>query len=213
MKILFKRSVTPGRRPTAGEIDLGEPFINIADNVLCLKRADNTVAEFPLSGIVGPQGEQGPQGLQGAAGPQGPQGPQGPMGATGPQGLPGSAGAQGAQGPAGSAGAQGLQGPAGPQGPQGATGATGATGPQGPAGSVEIYQGTGAADTVFPVGHTVLTNPISSTGYAMNATLVVKYNNGGYEAPGSFGTALTGTWRCRGRISGSSYAYLMQRVA
>jgi hypothetical protein len=93
------------------------------------------------STVAGPIGAQGPFGPQGAAGPTGSQGISGSQGATGPQGV---AGAQGSQGTAGPQGAAGTQGPLGPQGTQGAVGATGATGPQGTTGSQGLQGNAGA---------------------------------------------------------------------
>ena len=101
-------------------------------------------------------------GSTGAAGPTGAQGPTGP---TGPQGPTGT----------------GATGATGPEGPQGPTGPTGPQGPKGDDGNLDIYTGSSASATVYPVGHTVLLSKPTAT--AMNA---------------SISTGYTGTWRCRG---------------
>ncbi len=123
----------------------------------------------------------------------GPQGPQGPTGATGPQGNTGNTGATG------------------PQGPQGWTGAQGPQGPQGPAGGFNVYTGTNAGETNFPIGHLVL----ASGPAARNATATVYLWSGNttqYDLIAS-GPALAGTWRARGGANPTNGDNLYQRVA
>lgn len=76
----------------------------------------------------------------------------------------------------------------------------------------EVYEGTAATNTTFPIGHTVLVNNFVSS-ILNNAAVVVRLHSSeadnAYEASGS-GTALAGTWRARGRSGGIGLA---QRVA
>jgi hypothetical protein len=133
-----------------------------------------------------------------AKGANGVAGPTGPTGPTGPQGNAGPAGPQGPAGPTG------LTGPAGARGPQGDTG------PQGPAGAAIVYTGTSNAETVYPIGHTMV---------LYVAVPAVTLNN-------TVPTSMVGTWRSRGIISIKThlqgqnqtevvdgYTYLIQRVA
>jgi hypothetical protein len=139
-----------------------------------------------LAGAIGTPGPQGPAGPAGPAGPQGPAGPAGPTGSMGPAGPSGPAGATGLTGPAGPAGPSGPIGPAGPAGPTGATGPagpmgltgpigpTGATGPAGPIGATGPQGPSGAAVTVSLASITSCCVPITATGEANAAEVLVK---------------------------------------
>lgn len=125
------------------DLDFGSAFdgtqywleISVNGTTLASRQRVNTVpvAQFALSGNIGPAGATGATGPTGAtgaastvAGPMGPPGIAGPSGATGAQGLAGSAGATGSTGPVGATGATGATGTTGATGPTGAMGPGGA---------------------------------------------------------------------------------------
>lgn len=93
--------------------------------------------------------------------------------------------------------------------------------------SQDIYTGTTAANTSFPIGSCVIGYTTSNLAsfLTLNASYVlyVQTSTGGYSI-GSGTTALTGTWRLRGMTLGTTSAYsccgvqslttaLLQRVA
>ena len=75
---------------------------------------------------------------------------------------------------------------------------------------------TSASATDFPIGHTVLALFNQTTNWAANASVTVRIQTDGnlYGDYGT-GTALTGTWRIRGKLVGTSLIvwYLIQRTA
>jgi len=132
-----------------------QTYLEVTVNGTAMPRqpvATTPVAQFALSGTVGPAG---PQGATGAMGPTGPQGPAGTTGATGPAGAQGATGATGLQGVTGATGATGATGP------DGAIGPTGPTGAQGPAGATGSQGTTGSQGPVGPVGPT---GPVGAQG-------------------------------------------------
>ena len=84
--------------------------------------------------------------------------------------------------------------------------------------SQDIYTGSTSTNTSFPIG-TVL--PVQRTGTAVNGTTTTVYVQNtsptGYDnAAGGGKTALSGTWRARGELSGSGcneFRFLYQRTA
>lgn len=159
-----------------GAFDGEQSWLEISINGDTLPRQPVTtapVAQFALTGNVGPAGPQGPAGDVGPAGPAGPAGPQGetgPAGATGPQGPVGDvgpagpAGPQGEAGPAGAVGPEGPAGPAGAQGPAGPQGETGAPGPQGPQGPAGAMGSMGEQGPAGPQGETGAAGPAGPQG-------------------------------------------------
>jgi hypothetical protein len=88
--------------------------------------------------------------------------------------------------------------------------------------SQDIYTGTSATNTSFPIGSTVVTNfegGLGAINLAASQTLYVSTSTAAdYVSVRSGGgrSALTGTWRARGTIianSGSDYGWLFQRTA
>lgn len=122
------------------DLDFGSAFdgtqywleISVNGTTLASRQRVNTVpvAQYALSGNIGPAGATGATGPTGAtgaastvAGPMGPPGMTGPPGASGAQGLAGPQGATGSTGPVGATGATGTTGPTGPTGAMGVGGA------------------------------------------------------------------------------------------
>jgi len=131
------------------------------------------VAQFALSGVIGPSGATG------ATGPTGPTGAAstvaGPTGATGPTGAQGNTGATGATGVTGTTGSTGGAGPTGATGATGITGATGATGlagPTGPTGATGVAGATGATGVDGNPGPTGATGATGATGSVDLSTVV-----------------------------------------
>ncbi|MBP1882379.1 hypothetical protein [Sinorhizobium mexicanum] len=82
--------------------------------------------------------------------------------------------------------------------------------------AAEVYTGTAAAETNFPLGHVLCAS--SSTYTARNASAGIHLfspNNFSYVTTGyvNAGAQLAGTWRCRGVSDGGSEINLFQRVA
>lgn len=127
----------------------------------------------------------------------GPAGPTGPVGPTGPQGPAGVKGNTGLTGPTG------ATGPAGPKGSQGI---------QGIPGSFDIYTGSSAAATTFPIGHLIAAD---GTYIDRNASVPIYIYTGNAKnyTLGAGGAQLAGTWRCRGATDGGDDKCLYQRVA
>lgn len=81
-----------------------------------------------------------------------------------------------------------------------------------------FYSGSAAGQTDFPIGHVLVCKTTNGTIANRNGLVVPTqhvvdtslYVNSAYF---SAGTALTGTWRSRGRIDGSDNTHLIQRVA
>lgn len=135
-----------------------QTYLEVSVNGSALPRqpiATAPVAQFALTGNVGPAG---PDGAPGPVGPQGPEGQMGPIGPTGAQGPVGEAGAPGSQG------VEGPAGPTGATGPEGATGAAGAQGPIGPTGEMGPIGPTGADGPVGAVGAIGPEGPVGATG-------------------------------------------------
>ncbi|WVT72588.1 hypothetical protein QM996_13855 [Sinorhizobium chiapasense] len=81
--------------------------------------------------------------------------------------------------------------------------------------AAEVYQGTGANDTSFPLGHIVLAQRDAIAAPDRNSAPGV-YLNGGVSTRYSLatgGTALSGTWRSRGSAEGSAPFTILQRTA
>lgn len=78
--------------------------------------------------------------------------------------------------------------------------------------AAEVYAGTGAADTNFPVGHTIMMD--DTTAIALNGLVVPRLAGDTtlYVESGT-GTALAGTWRVRGAFTSNGRGTLAQRVA
>lgn len=77
-----------------------------------------------------------------------------------------------------------------------------------------LYNGSAAGQTDLPIGHTVVCSCADASTYARNAAVVVRLDNDtGYYTDSGTGTALTGTWRSRGRVRNTNGAYILQRVA
>ena len=78
-----------------------------------------------------------------------------------------------------------------------------------------IEQSTSAAETDYEIGSVILCLT-GSTSYARNAAVVPRLTSGTtqFDIAGA-GSALTGTWRAKGRFDdlSGSYAYLLQRVS
>ncbi len=117
--IRLKRSATPSKVPTIGDIELGELAINTYDGKLYLKKDNGTASVVSL----------GETGFTGSIGATGFTGSQGDQGVQGDQGFPGDTGFTGSQGDVGFTGSQGTQGTTG------FTGSLGYTGSQGPIGA------------------------------------------------------------------------------
>lgn len=87
--------------------------------------------------------------------------------------------------------------------------------------SQDIYTGTSATNTSYPIGSYVLAaNDPCGAGHAVSSTTTI-YNRSGSGTPGIYsyavspGTlaALTGTWRCRGAVQNGGNSQLWQRTA
>lgn len=81
--------------------------------------------------------------------------------------------------------------------------------------AAEVYQGTGANDTSFPLGHIVVAQRDAIAAPDRNSAPGV-YLNGGVSTRYSLatgGTALSGTWRSRGSAEGSAPFTILQRTA
>lgn len=78
------------------------------------------------------------------------------------------------------------------------------------------YQGTGASDTDFPIGHTVVAHKGPPPYLARNATGTVRLATepARYEVDVGSGSALSGVWRARGMLNyGGDAEFIMERVA
>jgi len=63
--------------------------------------------------------------------------------------------------------------------------------------SQDIYTGSSANNVAFPIGSTVMIKSTSNLTYANNSSQTVYTSSPGFNTAGT-GTALTGTWSCRG---------------
>ncbi|PST21991.1 hypothetical protein C7U60_12065 [Mesorhizobium plurifarium] len=82
--------------------------------------------------------------------------------------------------------------------------------------AAEVYTGTGANDTSFPLGHIVVMG--NDANIARNAASSPALNNSinRYYVPSTHphaGAALAGTWRSRGVVNANGEYNIMQRVA
>ena len=141
--------------------------VTLGTQVLSPRQPVNTVpvAEFALSGVLGPVGVTGATGPTGATGAA----PTvaGPMGATG---------STGPTGPTGSTGATGSTGVTGATGTTGATGATGAVGGTGATGAKGVISSTaisgGIQDTSGAPGVFLFVGPTTSITITATQTIV-----------------------------------------
>jgi hypothetical protein len=78
-----------------------------------------------------------------------------------------------------------------------------------------VYDGSSHSETNFPIGHCVLTTDGQTT-YNRNGSYTVRRVDGGntfdYSVTHTGNTALSGTWRHRGRGTGGN-GQMYQRVA
>lgn len=127
--------------------------VTVGTQTLTPRQAVNTVpvAQYALTGNIGPAGATGATGATGTTGATG------PTGATGSTGPTGSTGATGSTGPTGATGATGATG---------TTGATGATGATGSSGIVASYTISGLAPSIIPAS-----SPLAFIGPTVTVTV------------------------------------------
>lgn len=77
---------------------------------------------------------------------------------------------------------------------------------------LEIYTGSSASNTSFPVGHTVLVTGATANRNASVSVRIDDDNATQYSLSGS-GSLLSGTWRARGAYDDGENAFFAQRVA
>jgi BclA C-terminal domain/Collagen triple helix repeat (20 copies) len=171
--------------------------VTIGSQTLSPRQPVNSVpvAQYALSGVIGPAGATGatgatgptgadstvagPAGATGASGATGSVGPTGAQGGTGPQGTQGITGVQGATG------AQGSQGVTGPQGTSGSQGNVGAQGPTGPQGATGMKGTTGSTGATGPVGMPSYGYFYTPSGTNLSATAVnVPFSTAGGQESG-----------------------------
>ncbi|GCA52389.1 hypothetical protein KGO5_04854 [Sinorhizobium sp. KGO-5] len=82
--------------------------------------------------------------------------------------------------------------------------------------AAEVYVGTGANDTSFPLGHIVALGNDANIARNASGTPTLHNSINRYYVPSthpSAGAALAGTWRSRGVVNGNGEYNIMQRVA